>query len=45
MEKNIMTADPEEQQIEKVAEDLTHRIAVTQDEEKAIRKLVSVSSR
>jgi hypothetical protein len=44
MEKNVMTVDPEDQQVEKVAEDLTHQIAVTKDEESAIRKLVSTNT-
>jgi hypothetical protein len=37
-----MTVDPEDQRVEKVAEDLTHQIAVTKDQESVIRKLVSI---
>lgn len=44
MEKDTMTVDPEGQQIEKLPENLSQQITVTNDEERTIRKLVSAYS-
>lgn len=43
MEKNTMT-DPEVQQVEKTPEELTEQITVSNNDEKAIRKMVRYRS-